>query len=383
MSVSAGAVSHERLCAWAYLSAVVEPPAPASYGFVAVHGAEIAADRIRSGNVPGAVVNETAARREHVCGAELLERAHRSGIRLVTPEHGEWPGSRSAFLEGATEVGLSGLAPPMALWCRGNVSPEAVSRSAVAVVGARAATGYGESCAAELGYELARSGTTVVSGAAYGIDGAAHRGALAAGGATAAILACGPELDYPAGHARLIARIAENGLVCSEYPPGTPPRKHRFLVRNRLIAAVTDGTVVVEAGLRSGAGNTATTTDTLGLPVMAVPGPVTSANSSGCHELIRSGKAVLVTGAPDVLELVSDIGTARAPEREPTPRPTDELDEVSKRVHDSLSPTRRRTVEQLAHETGITRKSVVTCLSALEISGFVRCDDRGWTRCDQ
>ncbi|ASU78131.1 DNA processing protein DprA [Actinopolyspora erythraea] len=383
MNTVAGSPGHELLCARAYLSAVAEPPAPALHGFIAGCGAETAAERVRRGDVPTTVADETGARQAHVCGAELLERAHRHGVRLVTPEDPDWPTHRTATMEGATEVGVSGLAAPIALWCRGTASPAAVLRDAVAVVGTRAASGYGETSAAELGYELTRSGVTVVSGAAYGIDGAAHRGALAAGGTTSAMLACGPEIDYPAGHARLIARIAESGLVCSEYPPGTPPRKHRFLVRNRLIAAMSDGTVVVEAGIRSGASNTAATADTLGRPVMALPGPVTSVSSAGCHELIRSGKAVLVTGTEDVLEAVAELGSVPGTERGAPERPTDGLDGTSKRVHDSLRPEAYHTVEQLARETGIPWKSVLSCLSALEMSGLASCSDQGWTRCGQ
>src|SRR5690606_21073056 len=133
-----------------------------------------------------------------------------------------------------------------------------------------AATDYGEHTAAEFAYELTQSGMTVVSGAAYGIDGAAHRGTLAAEGVTVAVLGCGLDVGYPAGHVGLLNRVARRGAVVSEYPPGTQPARHRFLVRNRLIAALSAGTVVVEAGRRSGARNTATTAGTLGKVVMAV-----------------------------------------------------------------------------------------------------------------
>src|SRR5256714_1313699 len=140
-----------------------------------------------------------------------------------------------------------------------------------------------------------RRGESVFSGAAYGIDGAAHRGALAASGVTVAVLGCAVDAGYPAGHAALLKRIAgSGGAVVSEYPPGTPPARHRFLVRNRLIAALAAGTVVVEAGRRSGSRNTAATTSALGRPLMAVPGPVTSAMSVGCHDLLRTAGATAV-----------------------------------------------------------------------------------------
>ena len=158
-----------------------------------------------------------------------------------------------------------------------------------------------------------RPGATVVSGAAIGIDGAAHRGALAVDGATVAVLACGVDRVYPAAHATLLERIAATGLVVSEYPPGSVPARHRFLVRNRLIAALGAGTVVVEAALRSGAQRTAADTEALGRLVMAVPGPVTSGPSAGCHQLIRDG-ALLVTSADDVLEAVGRLGVDLAPE---------------------------------------------------------------------
>src|SRR5690606_23921427 len=170
-------------------------------------------------------------------------------------------------------------APPLALWVRGPGRLGELGGTAVAVVGARAATSYGAHVAAELGSGLADRGCTVVSGAAIGIDGAAHRGALAVEGATVAVLACGIDRIYPASHELLLERIAASGLVVSEYPPGGVPARHRFLVRNRLIAGLAVGTVVVEAGLRSGAQRTAADAMSLGRQVMAVPGPVTSAMS--------------------------------------------------------------------------------------------------------
>ena len=176
---------------------------------------------------------------------------------------------------------------------------------AVAIVGSRAATAYGAHVATEIAASLSGQGWTVVSGAAYGIDAAAHHGALVAGGATVAVLACGVDHAYPRGHADLLASIAAHGAVISEYPPGQLPQRRRFLARNRLIAALTAGTVVVEAGLRSGALNAARHARELGRPVMAVPGPVTSSASGGCHQLIRDGQATCVTCAADVITDVS------------------------------------------------------------------------------
>jgi len=171
----------------------------------------------------------------------------------------------------------------------------------VAIVGARAATAYGTHVCTEIAGALAASGWTVVSGAAYGIDAAAHRAALAAGGTTIAVLACGPDVAYPRAHADLLDAIAAQGAVISEWPPGTAPGRWRFLLRNRVVAALAGGTVVIEAGARSGTISTARHAERLGRPLMAVPGPVTSPASAGCHQLIRDCSAVCVTSAADVI----------------------------------------------------------------------------------
>ncbi|MGY6658974.1 DNA-processing protein DprA, partial [Amycolatopsis sp. TRM77291] len=148
----------------------------------------------------------------------------------------------------------------------------------------------------------ASRGIPVFSGAAYGIDGAAHRGALSADGTTIAVLACGVDVVYPMAHETLLRSIAQTGAVVSEYPPGTRPARHRFLARNRILAALTTATVVVEAGRRSGAQNTAGTAGALGKVVMAMPGPVSSGVSAGCHALIREGEATLVTSVDEIVE---------------------------------------------------------------------------------
>ena len=193
------------------------------------------------------------------------------GISLVCPGDPGWPAQ------------LDDLGPsrPYALWVRGSTGLQALCGQPVAVAGARAATAYGTHIAAEFASALATQGWTVISGGAYGIDAAAHRGALAAGGRTVAVLACGPDIAYPREHRGLLDAIAANTAVISESPPGTPPARERFLLRNRVIAALSRGTVVVEAGLRSGTLNTARHARDLGRSVMAVPGPVTSATSAG------------------------------------------------------------------------------------------------------
>jgi DNA processing protein len=217
------------------------------------------------------------------------------GIRFIIPSDEAWP-------NGLADLGYNA---PLGLFVRGDVSQMTALNlmPSVAVVGARAATSYGEHVTGELVAELART-HLIVSGAAYGIDGQAHRVAIAAGGKTIAFLAGGVDRPYPAGHANLIERITVNGAVVSEIPPGSTPTRWRFLQRNRLIAAASQGLVVVEAGYRSGSLNAAGHARSLGRRVMAVPGPVTSAASAGCHRLLTEG-ATLITDAADVRAALS------------------------------------------------------------------------------
>ncbi|GAA4619437.1 DNA-processing protein DprA [Saccharopolyspora hordei] len=363
----------------AFLAAVAEPPAPALAGFVARHGPCRSVELVQRGKAPPDVLSEVEARFAHVSAEQLLAATEAAGARLVVPEEPEWPSSAFQDLAGGREVGLPEVAEPIALWVRGREDLATALDPAIAVVGARAASGYGEHVAAEFGHGLARAGFTVVSGAAYGIDGAAHRGALAAGGRTVAFLACGVDVDYPAGHGRLLRAVAHQGAVVSEYPPGTEPRKHRFLVRNRLIAAAGRATVVVEAGARSGATNTAGTADALGRPVLAVPGPVTSKNSVGCHGMLRSGKAVLVTSTAEVLEAVSPIGVPAPVEDVGEQRRTDRLGPHAQRLHDSLRGMDGASAEELARDCGLPLGEVRALLPELELSGFAVRTERGWS----
>jgi DNA processing protein len=227
---------------------------------------------------------------------------------------------------------------------------------------------------------LARRGWTVVSGGAYGIDAAAHRGALAAEGPTIAVLACGVDRAYPQGHGALLARIADSGLLVSEWPPGAAPLSHRFLVRNRLIAALTRGTVVVEAAARSGARATAKRARTLGKQVMVVPGPVTSAMSVGCHEILRDreGGATLVTCPDHVIEAVGGIGVDLA-EAAPRPEsPRDGLGDLAQRVLDACPVRIGVSPERLAVIAGCGVLDVLRVLPALELADLVQWTGTGW-----
>ena len=364
----------------AYLVRVAEPPASGLACFVAEYGPVAAARMVRDRRVPVAVAAETEARHGLDRVKADLATAAALGARLVIPEDEEWPHWPFVALDQATARGVKGMVAPLALWVRGPGRLDELTERAVAVVGARAATAYGEHVATELGYGLADRGQTVVSGAAYGIDGAAHRGALAADGDTVAVLGCGVDVRYPSGHGDLLRRIAEDGAVVSEYPPGTPPARHRFLVRNRLIAGLSQGTVIVEAGARSGARNTASTTAVLGRVVMAVPGPVTSAGSVGCHALLRTQHAVLVTNVEDVVESIGRIGADLAPARDEPVRPTDGLDTAELRVHEALLTRAGRPSEWVARESGVPLDRVRSALPRLEQVGLAERCEYGWRR---
>jgi DNA processing protein len=299
---------------------------------------------------------------------------------LVIPEDAEWPVEAFTCFATPTAQADDRWRAPVALWVRGAGRLDELTERAVAVVGARAATGYGEHVAAEFSYELAEGGFAVISGAAFGIDGAAHRGALAAEGSTVAVQACGLDRAYPAGHQKLLDRIADSGAVVSEYPPGGWPARHRFLVRNRLIAAFAAGTVVVEAGVRSGARRTAAAATALGRVVMAVPGPVTSALSVGCHLLIREEQAVLVTRAAEVVEAVGRIGADLAPLLGTPRRRIDGLNPELLAVYEALPARAPRHPEQLVRNSGVPLHRVRSALPLLELQGLVGCGTSGWHR---
>ena len=364
----------------AYLSRVAEPPAPALSELIDEVGPVPASRLVAAGRVPERVTAETSARRaDDRAEADLSAIAALEG-RLVIPEDAEWPAETFTCFATPAAQADKRWRPPVALWVRGAGRLDELGARAVAVVGARAATGYGEHVAAEFGYGLAEDTFTVVSGAAFGIDGAAHRGTLAAGGCTLAVQACGLDLAYPAGHQGLLDRIAAAGAVVSEYPPGIRPARHRFLVRNRLIAAFAAGTVVVEAGVRSGARRTATAAFALDRVVMAVPGPVTSALSVGCHLLIREEQALLVTRVAEIVEAVGRIGADLAPPLTTPRRCTDGLSPDLLAVYEALPARASRHPEQLVRDSGVPLHRVRSALPLLELQGLVGCATGGWHR---
>lgn len=362
--------------AWAYLSRVAEPPCPDLAELVAAVGPVEAADRVMRGKLEGRLADETEARRRIDCAAQDLEVLADLGGRLVTADDDEWPLLAFAAFGGCGARQRPRGHPPMALWAVGPGRLDDVADRAAAIVGTRASTAYGEHVAADFADGLASRDVAVVSGGAYGIDGAAHRGALAADGLTVAVLAGGIDVPYPAGHAALLRRIREDGLVVTEYPPGMRPARHRFLTRNRLVAALAGATVVVEAGARSGAANTAAWAKALGRAVCAVPGPVTSSASVGCHALLRAD-ANLVTRAEEVVELVGRVGELAPDEQRPV-SPLDGLEEPEKRVYEALPARGARTLDEIAVASGLPATQVLGPLAVLEISGLVVSRDGRW-----
>lgn len=296
-----------------------------------------------------------------------LAGVRRLGGRVVLPTDDEWPTGFGAL-----------AAPPPCLWVRGPAALDEVMARSVAVVGARAATTYGEHVAGDIACGLGERRFAVVSGLAYGIDGAAHRGALAAGATSVGVVAGGLDRAYPAGHDALMARLAETGAVVSEVPPGSAPTRGRFLQRNRLIAALSGGTIVVEAALRSGSLNTARTAALLGRPVGALPGPVTSPSSAGCHALVRDGVAVLVTDAAEIAELVGPMGDDLALPRRGRVGAADDLDPVAARVLDALPVRSGRPLDRLCVAAGLDPPSVQAALGRLALLGLAERHGPGW-----
>jgi DNA processing protein len=293
------------------------------------------------------------------------DQLDRLGGLLLVPTDPRWP------------TGLAGLGAeaPFCLWVRGAADLRTSLERSVSVVGSRASTTYGERVAFDLADGLTRRNTCVVSGGAYGIDAAAHRGAVARDGATLVVLAGGVDRAYPAGNARLLeAVVSSGGALVSEVPPQSLPTKSRFLQRNRLIAATARATVVVEAAWRSGAMSTAHHASRLLRPVGAVPGPVTSAASAGCHRLLREGVAVCVTDADEVSELAGLTGSTLTPAElaadTDARRPTDHLEPMTRRVLDALPRRTPIGVGQVAAAAGVSAVEAGAALGVLELDGW-------------
>ncbi|WP_157001329.1 DNA-processing protein DprA [Agromyces laixinhei] len=323
---------------------------------------------------------------DHNAFVRSLGQAARVGAQLVLPTDAVWP-------SGVDELGVHA---PIGLWVRGRADALASADASISLVGARAATGYGEHVTMEASAGLVDRGFAVVSGGAYGIDGMAHRAALASDGTTIAFLAGGVDRFYPMGHETLLTRIVDTGAVVSELPCGAAPTKWRFLQRNRLIAAASDATVVLEAGTRSGSINTAGHAAALGRPLGAVPGPVTSPASAGCHRLLREYDATCVVDADQMAELASGrrrrvVSTEHGPLDQagpstgaggeaPTRRWGVETTPEAVRVLDALSSRSPRELADVARRCGMAPTAVMGVLGGLEAAALAARHPQGWLR---
>jgi DNA processing protein len=361
-----------RMC----LAAVIEP----GHSLVSAAVGEFGAEAVWAGLATRGGAGPLERRAQTVDPRMLATRTRDSGQRFVIPGDEEWP-LGIADLSGCEQVQqLSG--EPLGLWVMGGGHLGELTAKAVALVGSRASTAYGDLVASEFAAELSEAGRTVVSGGAYGIDAAAHRGALAGRTPSVAVLAGGLDKPYPAGHAKLFDRLAKAGVLVGELAPGEHPTRVRFLARNRLIAAMTGGTVMVEAAVRSGARNTLTWANALRRVVMAVPGPVTSATSVTPHRLIREAEATLVSSGAEVLELLSPLGVG-APRSRGEHRPTDDLAPDELRLFEVVPSRGGCSAGELAVRAGLAMPTCLALLNRLAERDFIAQDDSGHWRLPQ
>ena len=366
-SDDAGAAERYAIVVWCHL---IEPGDSVAHRVVTARGAAAALQAlVEDEALPELTERERADARKRWLPrladrdvTDALRVAHARGVSLVTAGDANWP----------SQLDDLDVHAPLCLWVRGDATALTRLRPSVALVGARAASSYGDHVAMELAADLAGGGIPIVSGGAYGIDGAAHRAALAVGGLTVALLAGGAERAYPAGHTRLIEDVAASGAVLSEVPCGSVPTKWRFLQRNRLIAALSDATVVVEAGWRSGSLNTAGHAAALSRQLGAVPGPITSATSAGTHRLLREFDASCITSAQDVREMLGfTTGAIVAVDGR---RATDD----ATRVQDALSSRAWRASTDVARRAGLTVEDAEALLGLLQLEGAATRSAHGW-----
>lgn len=364
------------------LGCLAEPGNKELYNTVIAHGPIEALDRIIRGadTLGEGVLARLGNGDPWDLAARRAEHADRMGMRIVTPEDPEWP-PQLADLRFISRDGPDRIArdtfPPQCMWVRGPLPLLGAFERSVAIVGSRASTPYGTHIAGDIAYSLASDGWTIVSGGALGIDAAAHRGALTAGGVTAAILACGLDRSYPIAHTSLFDRIADDGLLISEWPPGSESHRHRFLIRNRVIAALTRGTVMVEASARSGARQTLGRARLLGRRPMVVPGPITSAMSVGCHETLRLEGVRLVTGVAHILEEIGAIGQFADPAQGPD-HPHDALDDLERMLVDAVPARGAASAAKLAQVAGVPLRAAAGRLPSLVTRGLLAETEGGY-----
>lgn len=331
--------------------------------FCARQGAPATLARLLGGGIPHRD-REVYGLRWHRCDLDAEhDRATELGVRWVTRGEPEWP-------RGLDDVGV---VAPHVLWVRGHANLASACDLSLAMVGARACTHYGADVARAWAAELAASGVTIVSGGAFGIDAAAHRGALAAG-KTLLVTAGGIDSPYPRAHEGLFDAVVERGCVVSESPLGSSVRRARFLTRNRVIAAIARVTLVVEAAHRSGSLSTARHAAELGRTVVAVPGPVTSALSHGCHGLVIDRRAELVTGVRDVLSFL--IG-GQTPELSGT---SGRLSAAQRTLLDALPDSGGANVDDLIVASGLSREQVECTIQELTSMMHVLGSGDSWSR---
>lgn len=360
--------------AYIALAHCVEPGDAAAGRLLLSVGPVELVDRIRAGQTGLRHGEGLAARLAGSDAAAADDRAAHCDSRIITRVDREWP----------TQLGALGEQVPLALWVRGAADLRLLALRSVAIVGARACTAYGEEVARMWAADLASDAWTVLSGAAYGIDAAAHRGALTAGGSTVAVLAGGVDVPYPRAHTTLLARIVEEGAVVSESPLGESVRRQRFLSRNRVIAALGRATLVVEAADRSGTTATARAASAMNRPVLAVPGPIFSASSAGCHRMIREGLAILVADVPDLLDMLdlTHGGRGEAPPshraREAMTRSRDSLGARERTVLDALPARGVLGLDALVRAAGLSHTDVLAGIGILTADGWAVEDAGGW-----
>lgn len=361
------------------LSSVCEPGDPDALLVVRDHSAaELLSNLRRRKSGASSKITVWSERLAALDTAALDGRIQAVNAHYLCPGDEEWPQSLDGLrlLAGNPRERRSDV--PFGLWVRGGADLARLSRAAVAIVGSRSSTTYGDHVAGELAFGCAARDFVTVSGGAFGIDAAAHRGALSREAPTVAVLAGGVDRLYPHGNATLLKQLCRDGLVVSEAAPGCTPTKHRFLVRNRLIAALTAGTVVVEAALRSGSLNTARWARDLGRGVMGVPGPVTSMRSAGVHELLRQPETVLVTDAGEVVEHVSPIGEGLAPRKQEVATWRDDLTDSVRAVLDAVPVTTGAPADSIARVAGEPQSVVLDALSLLTSMGALVDEGRRW-----
>jgi len=390
------AVSNDERVARAALSRLMEPQDAAGLALVrlagAVDGLRIATGQLAAGpsleqemtavllegggvSWPGlaASLKRWLPRVPDLAPERDLATMHRLGGRLIIPGDPLWP----------EQLADLGLHEPLCLWWRGHELEFPPVRRTIALVGSRDSTGYGGAIAGEFAYGLGQRGYTVVSGGAYGIDAHAHRGALAGGSSdvpTIAVMAGGVDRYYPSGNEELLRAVANQGAVIAEVPPGSAPTRYRFLQRNRLIAALAAVTVIVEARWRSGALNTAHHAESIGRVVAAVPGSIHSANSAGCHRLLREGGAVCVTDVGEIAELAGGSGEDLAREKEAPGSEHDGLTLEDLVLLDALPLRTTTSVEKLGIVAGLGQDAVRAGLGRLGLLGLAISERGGWKR---